>query len=183
MKRLLLIIVTVGMAACQPAYINGVPNENSPYLSVSPDSKFVLRKAVTVPARDDSIFFQYGRAMPWSTVNIYNPNCWLKLQTKRDAAQTIEPDTFVATRVRTEPRFRLGYAPGTQLASVDNDNSDNTYEVLATVITLRSARQPDVSEMVCVDWQLPQGLHPITVRKMRAALSDWFDVMLAPSTP
>jgi hypothetical protein len=77
----------------------------------------------------------------------------------------------------------LGYAPFTQLASIDADNADDTYQVLATILTLQSARQAEVTELVCVDWQVPQGVHAITVRKIRATLGEWFDLSLASSAP
>jgi len=178
MKHIALIGLTASLVACQPAFINGVPNEASPYFTVPVDSKVILRKSVTVPAGEETAFFQRGQAMPWNKVNQYGTYCSLKLAVRRDAPQTINPDELVVRKVTQENRFRVAYAPGTKLATLDTDSSF-TYEVLSTVMQVQSARQPDIKEMACADWSTPQGITPISVRKMRQALGDWADLQIA----
>ncbi|HKQ30924.1 MAG TPA: hypothetical protein VJS66_06545 [Burkholderiales bacterium] len=182
------------LGACQPAFINGVPNEDSPYFEVPVDSKLVLRRQLTVPARADGVYFQRGQAMPWSAVNIYGTYCFLKLVTRRDGSQTIEPDEFAMRKVGQERRLYLGYLPSTRIqvaalgtdtmltARVDSQGSDG-YEILAAVLYLQSSRQPDVSQLACADWSIPQGHHPISVRKIRQTLGDWFDLQIAKPVP
>jgi hypothetical protein len=171
-----------------------VPNEASPYFTVPVDSRLVLRQAVTVPAGDDHVFFQRGRAMRWNEVNIYGTYCSLRLAVRRDIPQTINPDEFVVRKVSQERRFRLAHAPAsgriqvaalgrTSVAAIDTEDSGFTYEVLATVMSLQSSRQPDVSELACADWSTPQGVTPISVRRIRQALGDRIELQLARSTP
>jgi hypothetical protein len=192
MKHIVVILFAAVLAACQPAFINGVPNEASPYFTVPLDSKLVLRQALTVPAGEGSVYFQRGRVVRWSEVNVYGTYCSLKLSTKSSAPQTISPDELVVRRVSEERRFRLTRSsPRVQVAalgripvaSIDTDDSGFTYEVLATVMQLQSARQSDVTEMACADWSTPQGITPISVRKIRQTLGDWFDLRLAPVSP
>jgi hypothetical protein len=193
MKRLLFIALVVLLASCQPAFINGKPDEYSPYFNVPVDSKIILRKAVTVPARDDSVYFQRGRVLRWQDVNVYGAYCSLKLADKRDASQTVNPDEFPVRRITQERRFRLGSSVSSgiqvasadmlRLAAIDNEDSGFTYEVLATVMFLRSERQSNVSEVACADWSTPQGITPISVNKIRQVLGDWFELQLAPTAP
>lgn len=189
MKYIALIVLTTLLIACQSAFIDGVPNEASPYFTVPVDSTLSLRQMVTLPAGDNNIYFQRGRAMRWNEVNVYGAYCSLKLAVRRDVAQTVAPDDFAVREVSQERRFRLAQAPlprRTQLAALglaqasvlEDDDSDSTYEVLATVMHLQSSRQPDVSEMACADWSTPQGITPISVRKMRQTLGEWFDLQI-----
>jgi hypothetical protein len=182
MKHIVPLIFTVTLVACQPAFINGVPNEASPYFTVPVDSKLVLRQAVTAPAGEANIYFQRGRVARWNEVNIYGAYCVLKLAVKRDVPQTINPDEFIVRNVSQERRFYLGYAPlppsihvaalgARSIADIDTQGSDG-YEILATVMQLQSTRQPDVSQLACADWSIPQGLHPITVSKIRQTLGE-----------
>jgi hypothetical protein len=189
MTRIAFLFVAAILAACQPAFINGVPNEASPYFTVPDGSKLVLRQAVSVPARDQNIYFQRGQPMRWNRVNVYGTYCSLGTVGKRNAPQTINPDEFLIRKVSQERHFRLGYAPllpRTQVAMLavvpDIDDSSAAYEVLVTVMHLQSSKQPDVSELVCADWNTPQGVIPISVRKIRHTLGDWAELQIARPT-
>jgi len=178
--RFAALILSAALGACQPAFINGVPNENSPYFEVPVDSRLVLRDALEVPAREDSAYFQRGRTVRWYDVNIYGTWCVLKLAAKRDAPQTIQADEFVVGKVWSERRYYLGAAPGVRLAAMSFDRDDGeTYEVMATVMRLHSPRQPEVVQLVCADWGLPQGGTYLTVHKIRRTLGDYLRLELA----
>jgi hypothetical protein len=49
-----------------------------------------------------------------------------------------------------------------------------TYQVFATLLELRSVKQPDVVGMTCANWGLPQDLAHLTLGQMRESLGDIF---------
>lgn len=192
MKQALSLASLLLLAACQPAFINGVPNENSPYFQVPVDSRFVLTRAVTVPANQDSAHFQDGKSLRWQDVDIYGSWCVLKLDTKRPQPQVIEPDTFMVKKVWTESYFHLARAPVssarvhlaangmTRFSVLDREMGESrSYEVEATLMQLHSPTQPDVVRFVCAEWGVPQGGTFLTVAKIRATLGDYFRLELA----
>jgi hypothetical protein len=177
MKSIVIVLLAL-TGACQPAFINGVPNENSPYFDVPVDSRLLLRSALTVPAREGSAYFQNGRTMPWHEVSIYSTWCVLQLEARRETAQTIEPDAFIVRQVSNERRYHL--AADTRVARDFDRDDGETYEVMATVMQLESPRQPQVRRLVCADWGLPQGGYYLTVAKIRRTLGDHISLELPP---
>jgi hypothetical protein len=190
-KRWIVLSVIVLLAGCPSAYIDGVPNERSPYFQLPVGSELILEKEVAVPAGDDQLYFQNGRTMDWRRVDIYRPHCALKVDSKMDADRSIHPDRFTLTQSSTERFFRRVHSPGphpgvrmagfdpaiTPAADFDRDGRMD-YEVTAVVMELRSARQPQVREMICADWGLPQDRLHITVQNIRRALGDFFTIQL-----
>jgi hypothetical protein len=169
------------LCACQPAFINGVPNEDSPYFEVPPDSRLVLQRVITLPPHSDRAYFQNGSALPWHDVNIYGSWCVLQLERKYPQASRVEPDAFTVTRVWNERRYYLGRAAAARPVALDLDRGDGqTYEVSATIMHLHAARPSPVSRLVCADWGLPQGGRFLTVSKIRRTLGEWFRLELAP---
>ncbi len=49
-----------------------------------------------------------------------------------------------------------------------------TYQVLATLLELRSVNQPDVVRMTCATWGLPQDSAHLTLGQIRQSLGDIF---------
>jgi hypothetical protein len=190
MRRTTTAVLLMLLCACQPAFIDGVPNEDSPYFVVPVDSQFALKRAVTVLARDDSAYFQDGKSPTWYDVDIYGSWCVLQLESKRDAVQLIEPDRFTVIKVSTERRFYMGreappartmFAARRRIAtSADIGIGDaQAYEVEATIMQLRSARHPQVRRLICAKWGIPQGGTFLTVRQIRHTLGEFFDLELA----
>lgn len=192
MKQALSLALPLLLAACQPAFINGVPNENSPYFQIPVDSRLVLTRAVTVPANQDSAHFQDGKSLVWQDVNIYGSWCVLKLDSKRPQPQMIEPDTFTVRKVWTERMFHLAHAStrparvqlaangAMRFSALDREMGESrSYEVEATLLQLHSPIQPGVTRLVCAEWGVPQGGTYLTVAKLRATLGDYFRLELA----
>jgi hypothetical protein len=187
----ILLSVIVLLVGCASAYIDGVPNERSPDFQLPVGSELILEKEVAVPAGGDQIYFQNGRSMDWQKVDIHRPHCALRVASKWDADRPIHPDRFTLTRSHTERFFRRvqspGLLPAVRMAAFDSGSvwaadfdrdGHMDYEVTAVVMELRSARQPQVREMICTDWGLPQDRLHITVQNIRRALGDFFTIHL-----
>jgi hypothetical protein len=193
MHRLSTLLIMAYLAGCSPAYINGTPNENSPYFQLPVGSEIQLERPVEVPAGRDQLYFQNGRTMDWHEVDIYLPHCALQVSSKREATRPVQPDVFMVTDTYTERFFKQVRTPtlipaikpaafgAMPLAGGDIDlDGGMDYEVVAVIMTLHSEHQPQVTSMTCADWGLPQDTVHITVHKIRRALDGFFTVTVHP---
>ncbi len=192
MVRFVCLALVVFVSACQTAYKDGQPNEDSPYYEVPVDSKLILHQDLTIPAKATIVYFQREQILlKYAQVNRRTTYCELELSTKRDVPQTIEADEFVIYKVKQERVF--GDGGFMQLASrgvfggvarIMRDNGGKQlYEVVATRMTLRSERQPGVHALICASWEPAQAMSYLTIRKVRDTLGDIFSLQLAQGAP
>lgn len=192
MIRFWIAVVAALLSACQPAFMHGRPNENSPHFEIPVGSKFVLRSEILVPPRTERLYFQDGELPAWYNVNKHRPYCVLQVKAPRERAKVIEPDEFVVTKVSTAHSFQLIEAPARRepvqvaaatsavVAAGDSEsNSSDSHEIFGSVMQLHSARQPAITEITCADWGLPQPGTYITIGKIRQALGGYFRLELA----
>ncbi|HEX2197733.1 MAG TPA: hypothetical protein VHG88_03805 [Burkholderiales bacterium] len=178
MRRFAALLLVAGLAACETAYKDGVPNERSTEFWVPVGSRFVLHRSLDIPPNQGSAYLQYGKLLPWYDVNQYAPYCALGLQGSAEAARRVAPDEFVVRRVSQRFLYTLAAAPGLTRASRDFQSDGMTYEVLATVMQVHSERQPEVRALTCANWILPQGRSSLTVEHIRRALGSYFSLEL-----
>jgi hypothetical protein len=191
MFRYLVPAVTTFLVACQPAFVNGTPNENSTRFTVPVGSAFVLSSEILVPPRTDRLYFQDGDLPAWYDVNKNRPYCILQVNSAIDRVRIIEPDEFVVTSITAAHSFQLFEAQprgpeqvaaatgaGRRIDDREADRGD-TREIFGSAMRLHSARQPDVTQLTCADWGLPQSGTHITVQKIRRALGGYFRLRVA----
>lgn len=177
--RITLLICTVLLVSCQPAYLkDGRPNENSPYFEIPVESRFVLHQTLTVPAYARNVFFQRGRVLPFYYVNEFMDYCALTVYAQKQVPQTIKPDTFVVTKVYREYLYQLASA-SVMLAQVMQNNDGETWHVLATQMELQAKNQPDVIRLTCAAWGIPQDISNVTVASIRKSLGEIATLELA----
>ncbi len=191
MIRFVSVVLVVFVSACQTAYKDGQPNEDSPYYEVPVDSKLILHRDVTIPAKTAIVYFQRGQIfLKHYQYNRYATYCELELSAKRDVPQTVKADEFVIHKVKQERVFGdggfiqlasrgLGFGGVAQFGR--GDGGYRLYEVVATRMTLRSERQPDVQALICASWEPAQAISYLTIRKIRNTLGDIFTLQLAPA--
>ena len=178
-RRILALLLIALAAACETAYKDGVPNERSTMFEVPVDSRLVLHRSLEIAPGQRSAYLQQGKLLPWYHVNQYAPYCALALQAGRDVAQSVGPDEFVVRRVSQRFLFTLALQQPRLAHVMDRDGEGMTYEVVATVMELNSARQPEVRAFTCAHWGLPQGRSYLTVQDIRRALGSYFTLELA----
>ncbi len=193
MIRFVALALVVFVSACQTDYKDGQPNEDSPSYEVPVDSKLILHRDLTIPARTTIVYLQRGQiVLKHHQVNRWGTYCELELSRKRDLPQTIEADEFDIYKVKQETVF--GDGGFIQLASrglwfggvagiMPEHDGRQLYEVVATRMTLRSERQPDVHALICASWEPAQAMSYLTIRKVRNTLGDIFTLQLAQGAP
>lgn len=178
----ILVLFLSGCAVLSDFHQRQQGNENSTYYTVAVESKLVLNRRLTVPAKKNRLYFQHAQILAFEDVNEFQPYCALHLHTKKDVPQAINPDEFVVHKVFQEHLFHLaGFPIGSpiRLAQLEDRDGGMTYEVVATVMDLLSEGQPDVLRMTCAAWGLPQDISNLTIQKIRQSLGDIFTLQLA----
>lgn len=183
MRHVAVLALVLLLAACQTTAYQG--NENSPFYLVPVGSRLLLNRAVTVPANDAGIYIQNGEvARSFWGVKSHYPYCALDMRKRLETPQTVQPDEFTITRVSQETVYsvrgdhmRLARLPFVHVA--DTDQGDGaTFQIYATLMTLRSERQPDVLRLTCAQWQYPPLQQHVTINEMRKTLGDLFTLRL-----
>ena len=190
MQRFTVLILFALIPACQPAYINGTPNERSPYFEVPVDSKLILNRTITVEAGQKSAYFQRGQQLKWFNVDKYAAYCALTLDRELKTEQTIEPGELEVYKVFNQHLFQIAKARSPSAPTGDfrpqtvqmRDGGRDTYQVLAVIMELRSAVKSDVRRLICANWVVPQGMQSVTVNGIRQSLGDFASLKLAPTT-
>ncbi len=183
MRRVAGLALVLLLAGCQTTTYQG--NENSPYYLVPTGSRLVLNRAITVPANDVGVYIQNGKvAKSFWNVKSHYPYCAFDLRKRLETPQTVQPDEFTITRVTQETVYSV-HADFTRLARLpfvhvaDADQGDGaSYEIYATVMTLRSERRPDVQRLTCAQWQYPPLQRHVTINEMRKTLGGLFTLRL-----
>lgn len=175
-------LLIIWLAGCQGSVVKIEGNENSRFFRIAVDSKLTLKQQLVVPARSDRLYFQKGRVSQFQYVNEYLPYCALSLHAKKDVAHTLLPDTFIVHKMYRQHLFDLAMGPS--LFAGLEPGGGMTYQVIATLLELRSRKQPEVTLMTCANWGVPQDLAHLTLRQMRESLGDIFVLQLPkPNNP
>lgn len=181
MPRLLtLFTLTVALSACQSAYLaDGRPNENSTLLEVPAGSTVVLKQELIVPAYQQDVFLQKGKAYDFSTVNKWLPYCAFSLYAQTKKPRVMEPDTFVVRKLSRQLLFQLAGRPVQVAGITDGSDGIQNWRVNAAVMELSSGRQPDVVKLTCAAWGLPPDATYVTLAAIRGALGNLASLQLA----
>lgn len=175
-----MVLVSMLLAGCNPAFLDGRPNLSSPYYRPATGSMLEIRQPVEVAARSDRAYFQDGRQRAWQEVNEYRPYCALMVTERADQARTIAPGTYRVEAVSQRPVFQLARwpAPARAVPVAERNRGRDDYHALALVLKLAG---PDerLQGLACVEWGLPQGLPEVTVEGIRASLGPGFELQLA----
>ena len=184
MRYVLVLIFAFGLAACQTTYIG---NEDSPAYVVPTGSRAILNRALTIPPDRAGVYLQDGQVVAPGQIRSYYPHCKLEARRPLGAAQTVNPDEFVITRVsrvwaNAVDAGTVLYADASRAlrmrASSDQD-SGPSIRAFVTNMDLRSDKQPDVSRLVCAQWGYPHEDRHVTLKEIRRALGDVITLRLA----
>lgn len=190
MKRLVSILALALLAGCASPSKYG---PESPYYGYSSGGRFILGQALEIEPGSATVRLQYGKVMPRNGVQEEYPYCIFEVNTVREQAQQIAPDSFDIVAVRRSVStigsllgqaravpvgFGVGIGFGGYAAFDDGSPSHIYYK---TEFVLRSAKQPDVRAMTCQSNQMAPGvaiMRHLTVAEIRQALGSIFTLNL-----
>jgi len=187
MKRIAILLSSLVLTACSLS-LTYTPVSVKELLPAGSTAR--LTQAIEVPAGRSYVYIAAGKVVPFksfNSVNIYKPYCEFHLTGKSDAARQVAVDAFRITRivewedyVSGLDRFRLAridtadvrIGGGVYIGSVDYNDAGLSTIMYATIISLRSDKQPSVKQMVCGHWDQQGLVEPLTLAELRTALGD-----------
>ena len=181
MKTSLLIFTAFFLAGCQSYQERAFPDrEDSPFVYIPVNSKLVLNEAAEIPANMGRVYLQDGEFRDQKLVDLYYPNCSFESRKVLPAAQIIQPDSFIITKVYKfddwSKRFR------TRPAALYFLSDGASPEPWSTLLYLSSEKQPDIYRMTCEHWEEPTDANHLSIRQIRKALGKKVTLHLAEGT-
>lgn len=152
-----------------------------------PGSILRLTQIVEIPADRSFIYIANGQVMPlknYNTVDIYRPYCMFRLYKEASQPRQVMPGQFDVTKIVEWNAYYgdLNTRKFTNAASnkhrfiksgsVNYDDAGPSTVMYATIISLRSDKQPEVKELVCGHWDYFGIVEPLTLQEMKIALGD-----------
>ncbi len=132
------------LAGCS-SWVPDYSDEDSGY-------RLVLHQPLTVAAGNARVYLQGGKMLPSLGFNQYAVSCNLEIRKLSEQPQTIEPETFVVTRIQHLMEEVASWRPvvlaSLTLAGAEVDSSPADI-FLGYHFWLHSETQPDVLRMTC----------------------------------
>lgn len=165
MRRNAVLLFSLLLVACQSA---GPVDEDSRFHVLPIGSRLILNQDITIPAHTAGVHIQGGRIVNGKVLNQYHPHCRLEVHDVREVAQTVTADEFLVHRVQhVTPTVSL---PGLIKTGRRYVGSSSSLLVYQTFLGLRSARQPQVRWLACMQWgDSSLGQH-VTTSEIRQTL-------------
>lgn len=127
-------------------------DKDAAYYQIREGSTLVLNQELHIPADAARISIQNGEVKTHGLVNEFSPYCELEVGQVKPTAQLVKPDEFVIHKVGYRT-YNVGLSPGTtaglglSLSLSGGDGPRQTF--YATVLYLRSEKQPNVLKLTC----------------------------------
>ena len=145
-------------------------------------STLQLTQTIIIPADRSFMYIANGEVKKlknYNTVDIYQPYCTIHLHKGSSQARKIEPDDFEVTKIvewardfgrlfnnnKVVKRDHDGFIKTTM-----NENTAPSVVMYATILSLRSSKQPEVEELVCGYWDEIWKDEFLTLKEMKSAL-------------
>lgn len=184
----MVLLLALAVSACQGT---ATRDESSSRYEVPEGSTLVLQRPLRVEPGSSRAHVQFGQPVGFSEVRWRHPVCIFLLDTPSEAARSIEPDAF--TVVRTRRYRRISLRPSERrLAQVGigigigggfgDGGSDETFR---TRMTLQSARQPGVRELICELRTTTADVmrDHLSIREIRATLGEVAQLRIPQGAP
>ncbi len=178
------LLIVLSACAYNPPY-----DENSPDTRVPVGSTLTLTQEITIPGDRRSIYIVRGKVVSFNAVDIYYPYCQFRLKKIATHDRRVRPDHF---RVRKTKQWDEYSARPTPVRLADSrihfgvgfgagrDDGGPSIISQATILTLESASQPEVADMVCQHWGDQAQTPHLTINQIRNTLAPLFRLETAP---
>lgn len=146
-------------------------------------STLQLTQTILIPADRSFMYIADGEVKKlknYNTVDRYQPYCTIHLYKQSSQAREIKPGDFEVTKVvEWERDFGIIFRNENKFVKQSDfiktnfyDNNDLTPSIVmyATIMSLRSTKQPEVEELVCGRWDDPWKDEFLTLKDMKSAL-------------
>jgi len=173
------LVISILVASFNGCAYQAPKDISSSYYAPPVGSKLQLHSALIIPANDTQVRIQDGKVISSSwDLDAYYPNCNFELHTRAEVARTVQPDTFMISRVIRDTENVMLHSPRVVARSSENGAPNVDY---ITIMDLSSPRQPDVMRLTCQHWEDPSDSYHLSIRQIRKTLGSLFTLTLADS--
>jgi hypothetical protein len=194
MKSIIALLLAASLTGC--AQTREYPPE-SPYYAYPGGARLTLDKPIEIPPDAATVRLQYGTLVARNGVHEEDPHCIFELDTVKEHAQRIGPDTLRITGIQrrvqtfagmpiwpyadTGPyvfgfeRRHLHRAGSRRIGFSDDDSPSQIY--FLTEFRLHSDSQPQIRALTCMHNQMMPGvsiMRHLTLPEIRQALGGYF---------
>jgi len=176
MIRLILILsISLLLISCSQSRLK---DENLYTYSIPVGSTLTLNQPVTIASNLGRTYFQSGKVVPEHDLNIYYPHCSLTVNTIFEYERTISPTQFNIYKVMDNEEYAQGYILyASSSMTVSSDGPIITG--LASYYYLKSAIEPDVRTLECIQWDSPYENNYLSINEVRKTLGNIFTLNLS----
>ncbi len=178
------VVCAAVISACEA---NRVKDEASPFYSVAVGSTLMLNREISIAGDQVAVYVQNGEVLREADINKYQPNCKFEIYTIDEKPRSVQAGSFEIIKVEDNIESS-SIQQGTQLASLDHVIAGklNALGMLdrsevfnyATMMYLRSDKQPDVFRMTCQHWESVLDDRYLSISQMRTAMGEVFTLII-----
>lgn len=122
------------------------------YYQIRAGSALILNQELEIPANAARVRIQSGEVRPFGLVNQFYPYCEFEVRQVKQTTQSVQPDEFVIHRVGHQV-YQIGASHPTVAnfgLNISLTGGDGPRQIFyATLLHLRSQKQPDVLKLTC----------------------------------
>lgn len=193
MKKVILLILVLFTASCNLSRYH-TPVTIKELLPVG--STLQLTQTLEIPEDRLFIYIANGKVMPlknYNTVDIYQPYCMFRLYKAAAQPRQVMPDQFEITKIveweayygdlNTQKFTNAVSNKGEfiKVSAVNYDDGGSRTVMYATIMSVRSEKQPEVKELVCGHWDDQAIVEPLTLQELKTALGNLIRIAIKPN--
>ena len=188
--------LSVLLVACQQISFKNDPVSVRALVPVG--SRLVLNQPLEIPEDRSSIWIFRGKMVGYKDVDVYYPHCQFRMQKVSKSKRMVQPDTFFITKINEWEDYTLGdhirvasqdvadarisgsigggVSGGSGSVAVGIGDGGASLIKYATILSLKSDKQPDVKEMVCLHWGDRGMIDALTLEETKSAMGNLFTI-------
>lgn len=168
-RLLIYIAFTACLLSCSQIVNHSESKEDSYTYSIPVGTKLILNQTVKIKAELGRAYFQNGKILSKSEINIYYPHCSLTTNSILDYDRLIQPAQFEIYKIIDDEEFAQGFilfaSTGLKMSS-----DGPLITGLVSYYYLRTTDESDVRTLECIQWDTPYENRHLSVSEIRKSL-------------
>jgi len=156
-------------------------NIKSQFYSVPEGSTLTLNKPVEIIQNTARTYFQNGLITKENDLNIYYPHCSITVNNLLEHNRTLKPTSFTIYKVEDQEEHAQRFIMYASIKSLSHSDGPSIIGQ-ASYYYLKSADEPDVRTLECVQWGDPFYVKYVSISDIQSALGEFFTLELARSS-
>ena len=152
-------------------------NPDSPFYSVPEGSRLHLNTEIMIGENLGRTYFQYGKQLTESELDIYYPHCALTINTITPVTTVVHPTTFTIYKVVDDQLYTQNKVMFSSLSSLHNSYGSSIIANI-TYYYLDSDDEKDVRTLECLQWNTQNDIEYLSINEVKRSLGRYFTLQL-----